>query len=135
MIRNPVLYFGLRAGECAMTKQAKKQLTETERLVASGSGSLDAPPTGVEGTACEQGVGAAGRACELGVGRMLSLGKITGEARGSKSLFSITRFLVTRPPCRTREMTSREREEGTSSRGLLRFFAGGGCRMMTRHKR
>jgi len=134
-IRNPFLYFGLRAGKCVVMKKAGKGLTETERLIASGDGSLDVSTTGLEGTARERGVGAVGRACELGVGRISSLGKMTGEARGSKSLFSITRFLVTWPPRRTRETTSREREEGTSSRGLLRFFARDGCRMMTRHKR
>ena len=101
-----------------VTWQTKNKLTDTERLAYPEEDSSAASSAGD------------GSVCELGVGRTSSSGKTMDGAIGSKSLFSIVRFLTTSSPRRIKEMTSSVWGEGLSSGGLLHFPPLAGCRGM-----
>jgi len=108
----------------------REKLTETERLTTSGGASDASPVGGGSSSVLSVGMGA----CKSSAGRTTS-GRVTGGA-GLNSIFSTTRFLTIRPPCRSTEMTSSDTEEGNSSGGLLRLVPQrAGCGMMVRHKR
>ena len=118
-MRNPFFHFSLGEGKW-VTWQTRKILTETERLVGSEDGSSDTLSVRSEGSSGGPGAG-----------RTLSLGKVMGKAGGSRSSFSITRFFVGRPlPCRMRETTSSDKEEGSSTGGFLCLLTR--CGMMVR---
>ena len=94
-----------------------------ERSLPAGGGSSSVLSTGMERLACVPSAGGT------------TLGKVAGGARWSNSIFSTTRFLIIRPPCRRRETSSSDTEEGMSSGGLLRLFPRrAGCCMMVRYK-
>ena len=120
-----------------MTWQVRNTLTETDWLVVLEANSVDPSSAVSERSSCGLGM--------VGVWSLLSSGKASGKMMGelgrSKSIVSMTRFLLARPwllPTRTRKTTSNDREEGTCSGGLLRFPIRGrdGSGMMRmRHKR